>query len=94
MEHLGTWALGVALWHVGTLQSLGLVSGAYAKSRWFLPREVLLSRYHLAGIVTASLAVFAPIVGERAGSLATGFVIAAFLAMLDTYLIYRAVTQR
>jgi len=93
MEHLGKWAFGVALWHLGTLSSLGLTSGVYARSRWFLPRTILLSRYHQAGVLAACFAILAPVVGDRAGSLATGMVIAALLGALDTYLIYRAVKQ-
>jgi hypothetical protein len=85
------WAFDVMLWHVGTLSDLGLTSGAYAQSRFFLPRSVLLSRYHLAGMLAACLAIVAVVVGDIAGTLALGFIVGALLAAADTYLIYRAV---
>lgn len=94
MEHLGTLTLGVILWHLAALNSLSLVSGAYAKSRWFLPPAVVFSRYHLLGVLAACFAIVAPVVGDHAGSVATGFVFAALFGFLDTYFIYRAVKQR
>lgn len=85
------WAFGVLLWHVGTLSDLGLVSGKYAESRFFLPRTVLLSRYHLAGILCAILAIISVVIGEMVGFVAWGFIVGVLFGIADTYFIYRAV---
>lgn len=87
---MASCAIAVAVWHISTLNSLALVTGGYANSRFIVPRSVLLSRQHLLGAVMAGLAVLAVALSDRIGLLALGFTVAACLLAADTAFIYLA----
>lgn len=91
LENAAALAMGVLLWHVVSLNSLIMVSGMHAKTRFFAPRSVLLSQYHLAGVLCAVLAVISVLLGAMMGFVGWGFIIGALFAAADTFFIYRAV---
>jgi hypothetical protein len=84
---------GFVLWHFAAISGLSLLSGAYARSSVFVPREILMNRSHAFGLLSVVLAAVCLIVGNFNDVLDYAIFPAMALLILDTIFIYQAVNN-
>jgi predicted PurR-regulated permease PerM len=92
---MGTAALiitCVIIWHFAGLNAVATLAGSLADSA-FIPRSILKSKYHKAGLASAALGTGVILVFGAFGYIGYGVIIGGALMLLDTILSYFAVSD-
>jgi hypothetical protein len=88
-----TITIFIILAHFAALSSLALTTGVFAESPFLVPKEVFLSRSHKVGMLSAASSALILIGTGLTGLIDYGIIPGVVLLLVDTYLIYRAVTE-
>jgi hypothetical protein len=83
-----------ALWHLGALQSLGMIFRPLEKNFLYSPKDVLLSREHKIGIVCLVIGITIIIGSDTIGLLDYGIFAGTAVILVDAYCVYLAFKRR
>lgn len=82
--------LGILFWHLGAVSMIGRFAGPVDEPWLAAPKGMILNPYHLWGCLAAFLAMVILVASNYIGLLPYGIIIATFLMVVDTSMIYRA----